>query len=90
MTMDRPHLRVVAAPAPARGICHATEGDGSLEDLAVVATLFTLSSLPIAGAVAHLGSWTQGELGLAAAGALFSGRELWASASAALRARRRP
>ncbi|GAO03806.1 hypothetical protein PSR1_02692 [Anaeromyxobacter sp. PSR-1] len=89
MVIVPPHLRVVAAPGPARTASRPAAGDGSLEDVAVVATLFAIALLPIAGALAHLGTWTQGELGLSAAGTLFSGRELWASAFAARRARRR-
>jgi hypothetical protein len=64
--------------------------DGDLGDLALTAAIVAICAMPLLGEVAHAGSWSPGELGLGTAGALFAGRELWACARAALRARRRP
>jgi hypothetical protein len=83
------HLHVVARAAPPRR-ARDLGADGELGDLVLTATIFTMSFLPIAGAVSHLGHWGGGTLGLAAAGSLLAGRELWTSARATLRARRRP
>jgi hypothetical protein len=65
----------------------ASGGDGG--DLAVAAVILATSLLPLLGAAVHVGEWGQGELGLAALGALFAGRELWHGARAVLAARRR-
>jgi len=65
-----------ADAAPARA-------DGS--ELALVASLFTLSLVPVVGELLHPGRWTAGLTGLATAAALLTGRELWSQ----LRARAR-
>jgi len=88
MAVAERHLHLVRPagtpdPVPDLGI------DGELEDLVVTGTLFAVSFLPIASALAHVGRWSGGTLGLGAAGSFFAGRALWACAGAAIRARRR-
>ncbi len=46
-------------------------------DLALMATLFAVNLVPIVGEVAARGGWGAGTVGLATAGALVTGRELW-------------
>lgn len=90
MAADAPHLRLIGPAGPPRGLPDAHRNDGAAEDLLDVATLFVVALVPLAGAAAHLGRWTQGDLGLATAGSLLAGRALWASAATALRAWRHP
>jgi hypothetical protein len=85
----RPHLHLVEPAEPPEPVV-AERPDGALEDLALTATIFAVSFLPLAGAAAHLGHWGSGTLGLATLGSLFAGRELWNRAVEAIRTWRRP
>jgi hypothetical protein len=85
MTTTPPvHLRLVrsgreelpGAPVPAAG------------DLALLATLLAVNLVPIVGEVATRGGWGAGTAGLATAGALVTGRELWREVRALARVRR--
>ncbi len=87
MTRNVP-LHLVAPPEEAARTSPGPGDDGSLGDVALTATIFAIAFMPLVGAVAHVGHWGQGELGLGAAGSMFAGRELWTCARAALRARR--
>lgn len=81
------HLRVVRyEPAPgARQGAPAVPAFPDLGDLVLVALLFLLNVLPVAGELTGTGRWSPGIVGFATAALLLSGRELCAQ----LRARRR-
>ncbi len=85
--MIRPsHLRVVSGPARpdrAPGSSHGDRGD-----VAVMAMLFGVNLVPLVGEAVARGRWGAGTLGLATAGALFTGRELVLGARSLLRRRR--
>jgi hypothetical protein len=70
------HLRVVSEPAPAAPAA-ATSGAAGAGDVALVAVLFALNVVPIAGELAGLGRWSPAAVGFATAAALLTGRELW-------------
>lgn len=85
------HLRVVRdgeaapgaeAPAPPR---HVPTGDAG--DLALVAVLFLLNLLPVAGELSGIGRWSPGIVGLATGALLLTGRELWSQLRGRARAR---
>lgn len=72
--MTRPiHLRLVR---PERETIRSRSAPDR-RDLALVATLFAVNLVPLAGDVATHGRWGAGTTGLATAGALLTGRELW-------------
>ncbi len=86
--MRRPsHLHVVTpgADRPDRS-CASTHGDGG--DVAVMAMLFGVNLVPLVGEAVARGRWGAGTLGLAAAGALVTGRELVLGARSLVRRRR--
>ncbi|ACL64295.1 conserved hypothetical protein [Anaeromyxobacter dehalogenans 2CP-1] len=89
MATVTPRLHAVAAHGRPRVDVPVPGDEGTLEDLLLIGTLFAIACLPLVGAAAHFGQWTQGELGLAAAGTLFTGRHLWASAGSSIRAGKR-
>jgi hypothetical protein len=74
-------LRVVReAPTPERSARQgARDGSGLPDtgDLALLALLFLLNLLPVAGAVSGIGHWSEGIVGFAAGAMLLTGRELW-------------
>lgn len=82
-------LHLVAPAGEPRDAGGELGNDGERGDVFLVATIFAISFLPVASAVAHVGHWGSGTLGLGTAGSVLAGRELWASARAALRRRRR-
>ncbi len=76
------HLRVVGEPPPAGGPARAS----ARSEVGLVAFLFGVSVLPVAGELAHVGRWSPSIVGFAAGALVLSGRELWSQ----LRARRPP
>lgn len=72
--MPARHLHLV--PPAARTAAHLPGDAGDLGDLGLTAFIFLVGALPVACALAGLGRWSQGTLGLGTAGALLSGREL--------------
>lgn len=69
-----PRLRVVTDPPPDGGRPEATPAPG---DMLLLATLFVLNLMPIAGEVSGVGHWSPATVGFAAGAALVTGRELW-------------
>jgi hypothetical protein len=67
--------RAEARPAPDPG------------NIALIASLFLVNIVPVAGEVIRPGSWGAGTVGLATACALVAGRELWHELRALVRAR---
>jgi hypothetical protein len=61
---------VEAEPAPARRL-------PDRGDLALVAILFLLNLVPVAGVVTGIGRWSAAVAGFAAGAVLLTGRELW-------------
>jgi hypothetical protein len=87
MFVARQHLHLVTGDPHMTADALGTDGD--LGDMVLTITIFAISFLPIVSAIAHPGHWGDGTLGLGAAGSMLAGRELWARAKAALRARMR-
>jgi uncharacterized membrane protein (DUF4010 family) len=77
------HLEIVRDP-PA---VDAAGASASGRDLGLVALLFGLAVVPVAGELAGIGRWSSGIVGFAAGAALLTGRELWAQLRAGVRAR---
>lgn len=75
------HLKVVR-DLPAGD---ASRGRAPAGDAGLVAALFGIAVVPVAGALAGIGSWSPRILGFAAGAALLTGRELWAQLRAAAR-----
>jgi hypothetical protein len=77
------HLRLVP-PTPPGGEARSSE----IEDVGLTAMIFLVAALPLASAIAGVGRWGDGSLGLGTVGVLLAGRELCAWLVA--RCRRRP
>jgi uncharacterized membrane protein (DUF4010 family) len=69
-----PHLRIVRAHPDTGSRPDAT---ADLGDLLLIATLFVLNLMPLAGALAGIGRWSPAIVGFAAGAALLTGRELF-------------
>lgn len=83
-------LRVVRDVEPdrdasARGRPAAGVADAG--DLALVAALFLLNLLPVAGELSGVGHWSRALVGFATAALLLTGRELWSQLRARARAK---
>ncbi len=86
--MLRPsHLHVVSR-GPDRPDRASISTHGDRGDVAVMAMLFGVNLVPLVGEAVARGRWGPGTLGLAAAGALVTGRELVLGARSLLRRRR--
>ncbi len=79
------HLRVVKEPPPEAGV--PLDPTPELGDLALIAVLFILNVIPVAGELGGIGRWSPGIVGFATAAALLTGRELWSQLRARARAR---
>ncbi len=80
------HLRVLPGPERPDRAPPSTHGDRG--DVAVMAMLFGVNLVPLVGEAVSRGRFGAGTLGLATAGALFTGRELVLGARSLLRRRR--
>lgn len=79
-------LRVAEKPPPDPGSAHVATPE--LGDLVLIATLFILNLIPIAGELAGIGRWSAGIVGFAMGASLLVGCELWAELRALVQARR--
>jgi hypothetical protein len=79
------HLHVVRT-SPTAG----DEAPSELEDVGLTLAIFLVAAFPLASAMAGIGQWDPGSLGLGTLGVLLAGRELGASLIARCRSRRRP
>lgn len=84
------HLRIVREVEPDAGeeTCpprRAATTDGG--DLALVAALFVLDVVPVAGELSGVGHWSRAVVGFATAALLLTGRELWSQLRARVRAK---
>jgi hypothetical protein len=86
----RPHSLHLVRPEPEHARARATPapGHGDRGDLALMAFLFLVCLVPFVGDATTRGGWGAGTLGLATAGALFTGRELVRGARTILHRRR--
>lgn len=84
-------LRVVRdEPEPEGGPrqgCPAGPAVPDRGDHALLAVLFLLNAIPVAGDLAGLGRWSPGIVGFAVAAMLLTGRELWSQLRARARAK---
>lgn len=78
-----PRLSVVKQPPPGAGARPYARPE--LGDVALIATLFVLNLVPVAGELAGIGRWSPAIVGFAAGATLLSGRELWSELRAACR-----
>lgn len=83
MTTTHRHLSLVTTDDDPR-FSHAEDrnagrGAGAPEtgDLILLASLFALNLVPVAGELIRVGRWSPGTVGFATAAALLTGRELW-------------
>lgn len=81
------HLRIVREVGPEAGeeprpSRRAPTTDGG--DLALVAALFVLDLVPVAGELSGVGHWSRAVVGFATAALLLTGRELWSQLGARL------
>ncbi len=79
------HLRVVNESPPRDG--GPLDVSPELGDLALIAVLFILNAIPVAGELTGIGRWSPGIVGFATAALLLTGRELWSQLRARVRAR---
>ena len=56
-------------------------------DVSLLALLFLLNAIPVAGDLAGVGRWSPGLVGFAVAAMLLTGRELWSQLCALARAK---
>jgi hypothetical protein len=91
-----PRLRIVRNPAPK---CRAAHDDApnaraghdaapDVGDVALIAALFLLNLVPVAGELTGIGIWSPAVVGFATGALLLTGRELWFELRAALRSKR--
>ena len=83
MSAVEPHLRVVP-PVP----IESEPVPGELEEVGLLIMIFLVAALPLASAIAGVGRWGDGSLGLGTLGVLLAGRELGAWLLARCRGRR--
>lgn len=83
------HLHVVP-PAPPESEAPSEAPSRELEDVGLTMGVFLVAALPLASAIAGVGRWGKGSLGLGTLGVLLAGRELCAWLVARRRSVRRP
>jgi hypothetical protein len=79
------HLHVVRTSQTA-----GEEAPSEREDVGLTLAIFFTAALPLASAMAGVGRWDPGSLGLGTLGVVLAGRELGASLLVRCRSRRRP
>jgi uncharacterized membrane protein (DUF4010 family) len=83
-----PHLRIVRATTREPGASSGCAPE--LGDLVLIAMLFVLNLIPIAGALAGIGHWSPAIVGFATGAVLLTGRELLSQLRARVRQRGEP
>jgi hypothetical protein len=81
-----PRLSVVKDPPQDPGA--SLDAGPALGDVALLATLFVLNLVPLAGELVGSGRWSPAIVGFAAGAALLTGRELWSELRTLVRSRR--